>query len=379
MLASTLYRSRFTVLAALALALAFAGCDRGAAEADPPQAASAAWQAASDTLLRAHLRRLAEREDLQSQRDLLRLQTLSPNFHTQSAQRLARERLGVIARVRAAAPADTEADWYHAELCVRRHPPATQGCDPGPALRRLQAAEPDNAAVWLLAADAADARHDPAGYLLSLRRAAAARRYDLHYARHWSGALESLQRLPLPPLDPPTRRYLNDEDPDAASDADMRTLLATMAAPLPLPTAAVLNCRAPEDEERAACAAVAGLMAASDTLIGQTLGLSTMARLSADAADGPAWRERLRQAYWRNERARDLPASPQFVSLLRSRGEVAAYDALLRAAGRERAPPGWLPQQAMARELVRTGRSDGDGDDANADTEAAAPAPPVPL
>ncbi|SDY86889.1 hypothetical protein SAMN04487939_107105 [Lysobacter sp. yr284] len=368
-----LRRPRFAVLAALALALA--GCGRGAGKAatDAPQAASAAWQAAFDTSLHEHLRGLAERDDLQSQRDLLRLQSLLPDFHTRPAARLARERLGAIARVRAAAPADTEADWHHAELCVRRHPPASQGCDPDPALRRLQAAEPDNAAVWLLAADAADARHDPAGAFLGLDRAAAAPRYDLHYARHWSGVLDSLQRLPLPPLDPPTRRYLNNDDPDAATDADMRVVLATMAAPLPLPTAAVLGCREPEHGERAACTAVARLMADSDTLIGQTLGLSTMVRLSAEAADGAAWRERLRQSYWRNEQARHLPASPQFVSVLRGRGEVAAYEALLRAAGRERAPSDWLPQQPGARELVRTGRSGRSGEATDAS------APPVPL
>ncbi|SDX85196.1 hypothetical protein [Lysobacter enzymogenes] len=369
------HRIRFIAFGLLALAAA--GCVRDApeaqAETEAPQEASAEWQAAFQRSLGAHLRTLAAREDAQSRLDLLRLQLLLQDFSTKPSPRRARERLAAIAGLRETAPAQTEADWYHAELCVRPHPPASQGCDPAPALRRLQAAEPDNAAVWLLAADAADARQDPAGFDSALRRAAAATAFELHYGRHWSGAIESLERLPLPPLDAQTRRYLRSDAPEAATAAEMRATLATLASPLPLPTAVVLGCRNPAPDRREACVQVASLMADSNTLIGQTLGLSLMARLSADAADGPAWRERLRQAYWRNAQARERAISPQFAALLRSQGEVAAYDTLLRAAGRDRAPPDWLPESPLARDLVRTGRA-GD-EDAAQPGPAAAPAP----
>jgi len=363
------------VLPALVLlALAPTGCERRAPQPpDAPQEASEAWQAAFQTALRARLHALAGREDLQSQRDRLRLQPLLRDFFTQPAPRLARERLGLIAQLREAAPADTEADWHHADLCVRPHAPAAQGCDPGPALRRLQAAEPDNAAVWLLAADAADARGDDAGFAANLRRAADAQRYDLHFVRHWSGASASLQRLPLPPLDALTRRYLNNGAPATVEEADMRRTLAVLASALPLPTGVVLRCRAPAAEQRADCLGAGRLMAGSDTLIGQTLGLSMVVRLSAADADGATWRERLRQAYWRNARAHETPQTAQFDALLRRHGEVAAYDALLRAAGQKRAPSDWLPDTPVGRALVLTGRSDDD-----ASVEAAPSAAPAP-
>lgn len=339
---------------ALVAAVLGAGCNRTIGASQAPSEASTAWRDAFQTTLRRHLETLSARPDLASRLDLLRLQPLLDGYYGEGSAVLARERLRTIASVRALAP--DEADWQQAILCAGPRSPIADGCDADAALRRLQAREPDNAAVWLMAADVADARADEAGFAAALRRAAQARRYDLHYGSQWSRVREALQGVPLPPLDDETRRYLTEGRIEPATSDDMRATLAGMAVDLPIAQASQRRCREDRTPYRTDCAAVGALMADSDTFIGQMLGLSLMARLTADDAGGPAWRERLRQAHWRNAQARELRHPAQLGAALVRVGEVAAFDTALRAAGRDRAPPDWLPEGENARALVLTGR-----------------------
>lgn len=363
------------IVAALWLALSAGGCARDRpTPADAGQTffpaslpeAAPRWHRAYQRALRAHLDALAQRDDAVSQLDIVRLQPLLDGYYTAPPPQLRRERERALRRAQAlAAPGDDTAFWLEAALCAQ---PGAQAeadpCDPAAALAHLQRSDADNAAVWLMTANAADRRGDRAGVDAALMRAAQARRYDIRYGTEAAQVMRALDRVPLPALDRPALALLGRQTgrPDPGL-RDARMGLTVWAFFLPSPRTLQTTCRtvaaapAGSDPDRhRACRATATLLAESDTLIGQVFGLALMAQLTADAGDGAVWRERLRTHYWRSLQVREHPAlSPELPEAWRI-GEAAAQAEALERAGLDTPPPGWLPDAPLARSLVVTGR-----------------------
>lgn len=326
------------------------------------------WNRAYQRALRERLEVLAQRDDATSQLDIVRLQPLLDGYYSALPANLRRERDRALARAQAlAAPGDDSAFWLQATICTGHMPDSAQPCDPDSALAHLQRSDPDNAAVWLMTLEAAAARGDQAGVDAALSRAAQARRYDIRYGAGAMQILRALDAVDLPALDEPALAVLNADGKLAGSDLrDARMALAGWAFALPAPLAFQAQCRTAAaaaataggqaaGERRAACLASAALLAESDTMLGRMFGLTLMAQLTAQRADGPVWRERLRVLYWQNQQSGEVPALSREMAQVWQAGEMVTVIRRLREAGRERPPAGWLPASEPARSWVTRG------------------------
>lgn len=254
--------------------------------------------------------------------------------------------------------------WLEAMDCID-----SNECDWRAALARLQQAEPDNAAVWLLAleqeATAQSSVSTGEPQLALLRRAAQASRYDDHLTDTSRETLRALQPVRWPPLDRDGEAALRDmlRLPDSVPASALGSaLIATYATAMEIPpySATVGACEPdtiliPGSHWLAPCRTVMSLMADGDSLIAQALGTTRMVRLSPDGPEATHWRERLRQSHWLRAQWSRI-GSPALSYAIREHGEVPALRAELEQRGLGMPPPGWLPEQPRARSLILTGR-----------------------
>lgn len=312
--------------------------------------------------LQRHLQVLANRQDAHSQQALALLApsvlaVLAPDGNDDYLTYAAK----AYAEARRLAPEAPLLAWLEANNCGR----ATAGCDPDGAIERLSRLEPNNAAAWLMAMDAAQAQGDVAAVDRYLARAAQADYYDLHF-----GEIGLLAEAALDEIPPPSScsaetqgRMLGLERP--ATDGELATMHAGVAEALnalPAFTAFGPLCRVkdgvlPAESRLPACMAVLSRMAESDTLIAQALGLAFLVQYTAGQPEGAQWRERLRNLRWLiAEGSQQFPYGRESMHSLWAEGEVPTWQARLTASGRWPAPPGWLPHDAHNRALITTGR-----------------------
>lgn len=254
--------------------------------------------------------------------------------------------------------------WLEAMTCID-----SNGCDSHAALARLQQAEPDNAAVWLLTLEQeATAQSSPRTdetQLELLSRAARASRYDDHLADTSRETLRALQPVRWPPLDRDSEAalrnmlHLSDSVPASALGP---ALMATYATAMEIPpySATAGACEPdtvllPGSHRLVPCRTVMSLMADGDSLIAQALGTTRMVRLSPNGPEAMHWRERLRQSHWLRLQWSKI-GSPALSYAIREHGEVPALRAELARRGLGMPPPGWLPEQPRARSLILSGR-----------------------
>ncbi|WP_157981365.1 hypothetical protein [Cognatilysobacter tabacisoli] len=237
-------------------------------------------------------------------------------------------------------------DLLVARLEFAHCPRAATACSRTDALARWQRLEPDNAVAWLAGiGDATAAGGDEAAAAL-LARAARAEYHDLAYFADAPLVYAELRRMPMPPRSKALARELGERFGAGAplGDDDLRAAWASL--PSLARQVAMIGphtlCRAPGAAVAADCRAVHRLLAAGDTLIERSIGLSTMARLSAGTPDAAYWQEQLRQFNWL--RAASVGPHHPFPATLQRRwaiGEVPALQEWLAAQGRATPPPGW--------------------------------------
>jgi hypothetical protein len=92
-----------------------------------------------------------------------------------------------------------------------------------------------------------------------------------------------------------------------------------------------------------ACRALFTRMAGHSTLLFQMIGVRGMDTHATNAADRAYWRERRRNLAWLMKESPGMVNTPSHQHLLWEQGEVPTLIAMLEAAGRWPAPPGWLP------------------------------------
>lgn len=196
---------------------------------------------------------------------------------------------------------DTWALWLATGVCPAR--PAN--CDREAALKRLQARDGDNGAVWMLDMDLAWQAHDPRRMRAALARLAVSSRFDSHYGDAMRGMLAAFALRPMPqPLWIP---YETDAKPGIEQSAILLAngLAVSSDAMHGLGYKALLDFCGTRDPtasaERAAdCRATGYLLAAGKgTLIEQMFGNQLLLRVVAPG-DRARIRQDIRDARWRN-------------------------------------------------------------------------------
>lgn len=317
--------------------------------------------------LRAQARLLAGRTDGRSQLAAAWLLQMARN-HDDGQDRARSEDDAALAallmRAGELAPDDALVAWLELVGCRDSRPP----CRPELALARLQRLQPDNSAAWLAALEDAVDGGDQDAIDRTLDLAGRASYFDSYWgeAGHFLDA--TLADAPLPPRSAAVLDAQRSQAGGAAapSDRDERSMMAMNAASsVGMPGLAPLmrNCRrdntALTPSRRSSCLAVAALLAGSDTLLGRRIGLGLAVRLTADASEGAALRERLRRFLWLQEQVRGMGYQPPsgYTRSVWRLGEVAALQAWTTSVGRPLTPPpGWLPGNREERALVTTGR-----------------------
>lgn len=347
-------------------ASAMAGRDRAAADRDSPTDVASArsiatssdlldgWNRAQREAVLRLVRELAARGDAESLLDAALLLPLACHG-PQDCNAESAERARLLAAAARLAPEHPLIAFLQAETCMLAH-------DCAAAYRRLATVDPDNLFAHLGLLHTASQTRDPAALDRALREAAAAPLYDAYIAELTAELERALRRLPAPsaavraqmaaamglhgPLDEDGARLL-------------QALGVSLATGIP-PLQAVLQiCRADSVQQvpsrRAACLAVMTRMAASDTTLARSIGLTRMVQLTAGTAAAAPWRERLREFAWVQERFLALQSmlDVDHLRLQTQRGEWVAMRELLRRHGVPLQPPaGWLPARAHYRTLL---------------------------
>ena len=272
---------------------------------------------------------------------------------------------------RAARPLDVRVAWIEAKDC----PLLSDACDSEGALRFLLQAEPDNAAVHLMALAAADKRGDRKAADAYWRSAAQSTRFDAHMLDIGRLLHSTMRGVTWPQL--PSRlaeaigSSLGLGRPATSDDvADVGALAMATATLLPGYMQIANGCKpqavssVPTRESE--CRAIMALLAEDrSTVISQMIALPALVRLSGDTEVGKAWRERLRQLYWVYENQMydmplfgpGAPTPTDYMTWYMTEGELPAMERLLELRGKPvRAPAGWLPRTERYRVLVSTGR-----------------------
>lgn len=346
-----------------------AGRDRAAADRDSPTDVANArsiatssdlldgWNRAQREAVLRLVRELAARGDAESLLDAALLLPLACHG-PQDCNAESAERARLLAAAARLAPEHPLIAFLQAETCM-----LTNDC--AAAYRRLATVDPDNLFAHLGLLSTASQAGDPVALDRALREAAAAPLYDAYIAELTAELERALRRLPAPsavvraqmaaamglrgPLDEDGARLL-------------QALGVSLATGIP-PLQAVLQiCRADSVQQvpsrRAACLAVMTRMAASDTTLARSIGLTRLVQLTAGTAAAAPWRERLREFAWVQERFLALQSmlDVDHLRLQTQRGEWVAMRELLRRHGVPLQPPaGWLPAQARYRELLSGG------------------------
>ncbi|MDQ3039727.1 MAG: hypothetical protein M3Q51_05900, partial [Pseudomonadota bacterium] len=105
------------------------------------------------------------------------------------------------------------------------------------------------------------------------------------------------------------------------------------------------------------CLQLGSRIAEGDTLREQIVGVRLMVELTTDTPQGPRWRERYRNQSWMMDQPVTLQAQVTLTPEQIATGEVKSMEEALQRRGRWPAPAGWLPRDAEARSLNKTGRS----------------------
>lgn len=226
-------------------------------------------------------------------------------------------------------------------------------CPQPQALAKLQRQAPGNAAVWVLALNAAAAAKDAAAARAALAEAAARERYDGYSGPLLRAAAAASQALPMPAE---TARALTGST-EATAPAQWLIVAGSVAAlPRPAFFAAAELClspAAPDDALRADCLGLGRALEAGDGFIARRFGLQLRARLAADPAQRDDARRAIRDLTWQFEQYSRLGvralreadvARALLTRALLGDGELDACHALLRQFGVPlQAPSDWRP------------------------------------
>jgi len=345
-------------------------------ENDPQlKRAGEAWNKASREATRQHLRAVAAQGDARS---LLAASMLwsgfgglvddAPQLQTKPAQ----ETRAWFDAARRARPRDVLVAWIEASDCVG----LSDSCDPRGALQFLLQAEPQNAAVQLLAVADADKRGDRKAADRYWQAVASASTYDPHTLEIGRLLHSTMAGVDQPPLDPRVAQAMGvwfglNRSATAQDFADMGTIALSTALALPGFSPVTRECKVEKLtsaslNRQAECERVLELLSADgSTLIGPMIGLPKLVELSGDSEEGQAWREQLRQLYWAYENAQQRmvgltsggPLPAEYGTWFMTEGELAAMRKLLTHYGLPvEAPAGWLPRNPRYRALVSAGR-----------------------
>lgn len=345
-------------------------------ENDPQvKRAGEAWNKASREAIRQHLRAVAAQGD---PRSLLAASMLWSGFGgpvddaPQLQAKPAQETRAWFDAARRARSRDVLVAWIEASDCGG----LSDNCDPREALQFLLQAEPQNAAVLILALADADKHGDRKaadGYWQAI---ASASTYDAHTLEIGRLLHATMAGVELPPLDPRVARVMGVQfglnRPATVQDfAEVGVIGMWAALALPGFAPVTRECKVEKLvsaslNRQAECERILELLAADEsTLIGPLIGLPKLVVLSGDSPEGKAWREQLRQLYWIYENAQQhmmgmAPGEPppaEYGTWFMTEGELPAMRRLLAHYGLPiQAPAGWLPRERRYRALVSTGR-----------------------
>lgn len=313
-----------------------------------------AWSRAQrDSILRL-VRELVARGDAESLLDAALLLPMACDG-SGDCQAESAERARLLAAAARLAPDHPLIAFLQTEACF-----ATGDC--AAAYQRLAVVDPDNLFAHLGVMQVAARAGDPAALDRALRAAAAAPLYDAYSAELTTALERALHRLPTPSA--AVRAQLAEAlglrgalDEDSARLLQVLVVSAAMGFP---PLQALLQtCRVDSVQRmpahRTPCLAVLARMAASDTTLARSVGLTRLVELTAGTAAGAQWRERLREFAWVQERFLALQHSMGVVDLRlqAEQGEWVAMRAMLHRHGVPLQPPnGWLPAQQQYRQLL---------------------------
>lgn len=273
---------------------------------------------------------------------------------------------------RAARPRDVRVAWIEANGCAG----LSEICESEDALHFLLQAEPDNAAVHLLALAMADKHGDEKAVDAYWRSAAQAKFFDAHVLDIGRLMHSIMRGVAWPPL--PSR--LSDAmgvsfglgrpaTVDDVADVEIGAIWAAMALPSYSPVSNACkegSLKTAAQPGRLECERVLKLLAEDRSIvISPMVGLTLLVRLRSGSVEGSAWRERLRQLYWTYENHVDdmsafghgAPTPGEYMTWFMTEGELPAMERLLELRGKPvQAPAGWLPRTERYRALVTTGR-----------------------
>lgn len=273
----------------------------------------------------------------------------------------------------ALAPEDSLIAWAQVMACAGDE----VACGRDDALLRLQAIEPDNALVWMYAANAARRPTASAERARHERRMLAATGFANHYGAVARAIHAAWDTVPMPAMNQAQRAGLGAmygfDIPEG--EAAVRKLfshgltLGLALTPLHVVSEACLPERQPVDDpaRHAACVSLYERMATDDSVvIAPMSGLRGLILLHQDDPVAQAhWREAYRRFWWHYEQAGRLHRQLSLAQVLTGNhiqrfvadGELAAMRELLREHSVPLDPPvGWLPTQPRHRLLVTEGR-----------------------
>jgi hypothetical protein len=253
-------------------------------------------------------------------------------------------------------PSDVALAWLAYGRCG-------DGCDRDEELRRLLSVDPDNAAAWMAAMEAARGRHDEAGFAYALQRAANAKIYDSRMGVVFLHVRTMLARAPVPDscMTPQALASLRrDVGREPTNDDRLDIMAFSLEAAIATPAlSGIAGCAPrlgtpplPETQRRQCNALLSRVAAQGDTLLEQQVAVGLLLRLETDPARLAALRERYRQLQWLKSVIFGKPLPEHYATRVWSQGEVATMQALAMERGLWPPPPGWLPDDPQARALI---------------------------
>ena len=264
------------------------------------------------------------------------------------------------ARARALAPGDPDILWLSANQCG-----FDASCEA--VQQDLMRAQPDNAAVWLMAMGWAHARKDADAERAAFERAVKSSRYDRHGGSAFMAVLDGYQGLQMPAtcsaadVQEQLQELMQWGKPVTAIDWVLMQASMQEGTTLPAYSGLSRTCRPNEGapltvSRQDDCIQLVSRVAEGDTLLEQMMGARLLVELTAGTSQGPPWRERYRNQRWMMEQSVTLHAQSTLTPEQIATGEVQAMQQVLERRHLWPAPDGWLPHDAEGRSLIQTGR-----------------------
>lgn len=252
-------------------------------------------------------------------------------------------------------PDDVLIQWIAAADC----PGSVPVCRPDKARAKLEKLAGDNAAVWLLAAQAAAQAKDDKGVRNALARAARAERYDDMSQELLGAVLAAYRSLKLaPPRD--------DDAPRGGADTAYVVPALDLALGAAVPPHQVLleRCRkdrvAKDDTARTDCLGYFQLLERTSTsAVGFVMGLKGQLQLVGDGPEADTLKEKLRNWQWQSSKVGQLSVDDfddtrtleTYLENWRDRGELGALRGrLLEHNIVLDAPADWVPPKDLTGE-----------------------------